>query len=398
MSSDQDVMLKEFNELDEQLTKVQIDPGLDSDEYKYDLWANVKHYQISADATDGFVSRLTLFIGGLINGGGPADIYQAAITLACQLRDPSRVDTLLLTFTVGEIDEDKFPAAMTDWDKVHSASILATRMPGSSKLEFYNKVAAMDKKTALVWGPAFAALILRMSQKSKENTIKKLMGLNSNLVRLYGVQVCNLPTMTDELAEILVESLSEQSLHQRSANTLFLGMVCSTAARDVGDAGRGILEFLWTQALRYLGMTMLNLLAQARIAYDVDLATLKRYLALRSVIKSWVNMKAVFKYLIPAEKAKNEETKNDKLWPYIRAFNPSAFSQLSYKNNSVLISMLAVLIDYKEAGSKISHSRPGPAYSGQKSARGRGGLTEDTFNLALVIARQLETDAQCGSI
>lgn len=173
-------------------------------------------------------------------------------------------------------------------------------------------------------------------------------------------------------------------------NTLFLGMVNTVSEKPNGNPTKRILDFLWTETLKYHGMALLNSIDQVTNAYKIKANLLMDYTSFGATMTSWGNYKKYQKYLITDLKANDPEIKDDNLWPYIREFDHSYFSELSYTKNVYLIQILAVLQDYKQSRG-ITHAKPGPIYERLIKSRVKGSkLDIRFFEIALTVADYLE--------
>ncbi|KAK7603896.1 hypothetical protein V9T40_004169 [Parthenolecanium corni] len=204
---------------------------------------------------------------------------------------------------------------------------------GGWKDDFIDSVEKMNEKVALLFGPVFASVVLRMGQHGVRSVAAKMFKLGH---KNYGQEV-PLKIPSEQHLVSLLAKYSGAKPEKLLANTVYGGFIYSFHKQDLNYDTKGWLNFLALQSMRFSGMPLMSLIVefvQKCCHNDVNLKRIYFSLTCSRAPHSWVTYTRVPK-----------EYSDDPFWPYCRMFSKDVFQDLTYQPNHWLCNVTAFMLD-----------------------------------------------------
>ena len=224
----------------------------------------------------------------------------------------------------------------------------------------------------------------------------KLKALAKTLPNLYGsVGPVACPDFGQDIIKECCDSLHNINITAHDKNSIYLGLMLASEREGLSRQGKGLLEFLLLQSIRYTGMNTIALSDQVVSAFHCPLYVLAELTSTTTTIKSWAAYRHVVEtYLVNEDQIGNVANKDELLakardpyWSFSREFESGVFHELSFVKNRTLRTLLAIVLDFANKPGAHVHDQ-GPVVSGFGSIRNIQ-PSEDDYDLGYVIEQYL---------
>lgn len=311
-----------------------------------------------------------------------------ACLLSTQLRSPENHQSLL-------IDQEKFRPTFNMSDPYSVENFLITAndeknfgQPGVNFMDFLSSVDKMDEEEAMIFGPAFASVVVTLKKCSGRTAANKIFFMKSNFEKFYPHSKITVRLPAKEVLIDILDKNKEANHDERLKNTVFLGCMYAYHKQDLNAETKEMLDALVLKSFRFTSMQLLTLVDEVTKAYG---CSVDEYRQLTDNYQGNCSWRAYGRFMAEhgSEREPVECGQNDSFWMYAREFNHRVFQELTYNNNVWLCNFSADLLDLKLHSDKVKGWPVlGPTYHNltkYKRSKFRLSYSEDHHKWALQV-------------